>query len=83
MNLDEQYRAWKERPAPLNVPPDFSSDVMRRVHWKAGRRRDQWNWPGVLEFFQRNVSFQCAALAFAALAGLSRLWLIFFTILQP
>ena len=83
MNHEEKYRAWKERPDPMEVPADFSADVMRRVHREAGQRQAQWNWPGVLEFFQRNVSFQFAALAVAALAGLSRLWLIFFTILQP
>ena len=83
MNLDEEYRAWKERPTPLNVPPDFAAYVMRRVQRKAEARQAQWNWPGVLEFFQRNVSFQYAALAVAATAGLSRLWLILFAILQP
>ena len=83
MNLDEKYRAWKERPAPLNVPPDLAGEVMRRVHGEAVQRRTRWSWPGVLELFQRNVSFQYAALAVAALAGLSRLWLIFFAILQP
>jgi len=83
MNQDEKYRAWKERPITLNVPPDFSSGVMRRVQREAGQRQAQWNWPGVLEFFQRNVAFQYAALAVAATAGLSRLWLIFFAILQP
>jgi hypothetical protein len=56
---------------------------MRRVCREAGQRQAQWNWPGVLEFFERNVSFQYAALAVAATAGLSRLWLIFFAILQP
>ena len=83
MNLDEKYRAWKERPSPLNVPPDFAGEVMRRVHREAGQRHAQWNWAGVLEFFQRNVAFQYAALAVAAIAGLSRLWLIFFAILKP
>jgi len=56
---------------------------MRRVHQEAGQRQAQRNWPGILEFFQRNVSFQYAALAVAATAGLSRLWLILFAILQP
>jgi hypothetical protein len=83
MNLDEQYRAWKERPTPLNVPTDFAGEVMLRVHREAGSRQTQWNWPRVLEFFQRNVSLQYAALAVAASAGLSRLWLIFFAILNP
>ena len=83
MSNEEKYRAWKERPTPLNVPPDFAGDVMRRIHRKAGQRQSQWNWPGLLEFFQRNVSFQYAALAVAALAGLSRLCLILFAILQP
>ena len=83
MNPDEKYRAWKERSIPFNVPPDFSADVMRRIYRQAEQRQAQWNWPGILEFFQRNVPFQCAALAVAAIAGLSRLWLIFFAILQP
>ena len=83
MSNEEKYRAWKERPCPMAVSTDFSAEVMRRVHREAGQRQAQWNWPGVLEFFQRNVSFQFAALAVAALAGLSRLWLIFFAILQP
>ena len=83
MNHDEKYRAWKERPTPLNVPSDFAGDVMRRIYQQTEQRQTQWNWPGVLEFFQRNVSFQYAALAVAATAGLSRLWLIFFAILNP
>ena len=83
MNHDEKYRAWKERPTPLNVPPDFSADVMRRVQREAEDRQVRWNWLGILELFQRNVSFQYAALTVAATAGLSRLWLILFAILQP
>jgi hypothetical protein len=83
MNNDEKYQAWKERPCPMDISADFSADVMRRVHREAGQRQAQWNWPGILEFFQRNVSFQYAALAVAATAGLSRLWLILFAILQP
>jgi hypothetical protein len=83
MNQDEKYRAWKERPLPLNVTPDFSGNVMRRIYREAEQRQAQGNWPGILEFFQRNVPFQCAALAVAAIAGLTRLWLIFFAILQP
>jgi hypothetical protein len=83
MNRDEKYQAWKDRPGPMDVSADFSADVMHRVHRQAGQRQAQWNWPSVLELFQRNVSFQFAALAVAAIAGLSRLWLIFFAILQP
>ena len=83
MNNEEKYRAWKERPCPMDVSADFSADVMRRIHREAGQRQAQWNLPGVLECFQRNVSLQYAALAVAATAGLSRLWLIFFAILQP
>jgi hypothetical protein len=83
MNPDEQYRAWKERLTPLNVPPDFSADVMRRVYQEAGQRQAPWNWSSVLELFQRNVAFQYAALAVAAIAGLSRFWLIFSAILTP
>ncbi len=83
MKLDEKYRAWKVRPIALSVPPEFAGDIMRRVHQEAGQRHTQRNWPVVLEFFQRNVAFQYVALAVAALAGLSRLCLIFFAILQP
>jgi len=82
MNYDEKYRAWKERPIPLNVPPDFAGEVMRRVH-RASQRQAAWNWSSVLEFFHRNVTFQYAALAVAAIAGLSRFWLIFSAILKP
>ena len=83
MNYDETYRAWKERPISLNIPPDFAGEVMRRVHREASQRQAPWNWLSVLELFQRNSAFQYAALAVAAIAGLSRLWLIFFAILQP
>ena len=40
MNHDEKYRAWKERPIALNIPPDFAGEVMRRVHRDAGQRPD-------------------------------------------
>ena len=83
MNDDEKYRAWKERPVPLNIPPDFAGEVMRRVCREAGQRQVPWSWPGALEFFQRNVSLQFAALGIAAIAGLSRFWLIFSAILNP
>jgi hypothetical protein len=83
MNNDEKYQAWKERPCPMDVSSDFCADIMRRVHREVEQRQARWNWPGVLEFFQRNISFQYAALAVAAAAGLSRLWLLFFAILQP
>jgi hypothetical protein len=83
MNIDDTYRAWKKRPSPLNIPPDFAGEVMRRVHREAEQKKAGWNWPGVLELFHRNVSFQYGALAIAAVAGLSRLWLMVFAILQP
>jgi hypothetical protein len=83
MNDDEKYRAWKDRPMPLNIRPDFAGGVMRRVHREAGQRQLPWNWPGLLELFQRNVAFQFAALAVAAIAGLSRFWLIFYAIFKP
>jgi hypothetical protein len=83
MNHEEKYRAWKERPISLNVPPDFSTGVLRRIQREAAERSARWQWPGILELFQRNVSFQYAAVAVAAAAGLSRLWLIFFAILNP
>jgi hypothetical protein len=83
MNIDEKYKAWKERPPALNVSSDFGGEVIRRIHREAGQRKDGWNWSSVLEFFQRNVAFQYAALVAAAIAGLSRLWLIFFAILHP
>jgi hypothetical protein len=83
MNHDEKYRSWKERPVPLNIPSDFSAAVLRRIQRETEERKAQWNWPGILALFQRNVSFQYAALAVAATLGLSRLWLIFFAILNP
>ena len=83
MNLDEKYRAWKARPIPLNIPPDFAGEVMRRVHREAERRHARWNWSGALELFQRNVSFQVAAVTVATIVGLGRFWLIFFAILTP
>ncbi len=83
MNHDERYRAWKARPIPLNVPPDFAGEVMRRVHREASQQQASGTWSSVLEFFQRNVAFQYAALAVAAIAGLSRFWLIFSAILSP
>ena len=83
MNHDEQYRAWKARPRPLNIQADFAGEVMLRVHREAGRRQAPWNWSSVLEFCQRNAAFQLAALAVAAMAGLSRLWLMFSAILTP
>lgn len=83
MNHDEKYRAWKERPVPLNTPADFAGEVMRRIHREAGQAQAPTNGLSVLEFFQRSIAFQWAALAVAAVAGLSRLWLIFFALLQP
>jgi len=57
MNLDETYRAWKERPTPLNVPPDFAGEVMRRVHREAAQRQAQRNWPGVLNSSSETLPF--------------------------
>jgi len=83
MNPDEKYCAWKERPVPLSISADFASDVMRRVHRQTEKRQARWNWPGLLELLQRNRSFQLAALVVAAIAGLSRFWLMFSIILEP
>ena len=83
MNHDEKYRAWKERPMPLNIPSDFVGEVMRRVQRETGQRQVPSDWASALEFFQRNVSLQFAALGVAAIAGLSRFWLIFSAILNP
>lgn len=84
MNSDEKYRAWKERSRPLNIPADFAGDVMRRVCRQTEQRhKAQPNWPRLLELLQRSRSFQFAALAVAAIAGLSRFWLMFSIVLKP
>jgi hypothetical protein len=83
MNTDETYRTWKERSRPLNISADFAGAVMRRVRRQTEKRQARWNWPGLLELLQRNRSFQFAALAIAAIAGLSRFWLLFSIVLKP
>jgi hypothetical protein len=84
MNNNGKYRAWKERQPPLAINPDFSSDVMRRIHQleeiQTHRRR---NWLVALECLYRNQAFQSAALAVAAAIGLLRFWLMFSIILGP
>jgi hypothetical protein len=82
MNLDEKYRAWKERPCPMDVSADFSADVMRRIRRQAEQRqRVRQNWFGFLEFLPRSVRF--AVLAVAAMIGLGRFWLLFSIIFKP
>ena len=82
MNHDEKYRAWKERPCPMDVSADFSADVMRRIHRQAGQRQIVWqNWFGFFEFLPRSVQF--AVLAAAAIIGLGRFWLLFSIIFNP
>jgi hypothetical protein len=82
MNLDEKYRAWKERPMPLNTPTDFAGDVMRRIGRHAAQRQIiRQNWFGFFEFLPRSVRF--AVLAAAAMIGLGRFWLLFSIIFKP
>ena len=82
MNHDEKYRAWKERPCPMDVSADFSADVMRRIYRHAERRQIvRQNWFGFLEFLLRSVRF--AVLAAAAMIGLGRFWFLFSIILKP
>ena len=82
MNNDEKYRAWKERPCPMDVSADFSAEVMRRIYRQAEQRQIvRQNWFGFLEFLPRSVQF--AVLAVAAIIGLSRLWLLFSIIFNP
>ena len=82
MNHDEKYRAWKERPCPMDVSADFSADVMRRISRQAEQRQKvRQNWFSFLEFLPRSV--QLAALAAGAIIGLGRLWLLFSIIFKP
>ena len=82
MNNDEKYRAWKERPCPVDVSADFSADVMRRIRRQAEQRQIvRQNWFGFLEFLPRSVQF--AALTAAAIIGLGRFWLLFSVVLKP
>ena len=83
MNTDETYRTWKERPVPVSISADFASDVMRRVHRQTEKRQARWDWPVLFELLQQKRSFQFAALAVAAIAGLSRFWLMFSIVLKP
>jgi len=81
MNNAEKYRAWKERPCPMQVSADFSADVMRRIYRQAEQRQSvRQNWFGSLEFLPRSVQF--ALLAAAALIGLGRFWLLFSIVLE-
>jgi hypothetical protein len=82
MNNDEKYRAWKERPCPMDASADFSSDVMGRIYRQAEQRQIvRKNWFGFLEFLPRSVQF--AVLAAAAIVGLGRFWLLFSIIFNP
>ena len=82
MNHDEKYRAWKQRPCPMEVSPDFSADVMRRIYRQAEQRQIvRQNRFGFLEFLPRSVRF--AVLAVAAMIGLGRFWFLFSIILKP
>jgi hypothetical protein len=82
MNNDEKYRLWKERPCPMDVSADFSSDVMRRIYRQAEQRQIvRKNWFGFLEVLPRSVQF--AVLAAAAIIGAGRFWLLFSIILKP
>ena len=82
MNNDEKYRAWKERPCPMDVSADFSADVMRRIYRQAGQQQIiRKNWFGILEFLPRSVQF--AVLGAAAIVGLGRFWLLFYIIFKP
>jgi hypothetical protein len=75
MNNDEKYRAWKERPCPMDVSADFSADVVRRIRREAEQRHMvRKNWFGFLELLPRSVRF--AVLAAAAMIGLGRFWLL-------
>jgi hypothetical protein len=82
MNHEQKYRAWKERPCPMEVSADFSAEVMRRIHRQTGpRQKVAQNWFGVLEFLPRSV--QLAVLAAAAIIGLGRFWFLFSIIFKP
>jgi len=82
MNHDEKYRAWKERPCPMEVSADFSADVMRRIYRQAEHRRIvRQNWFGFFECLPPSVQF--ALLAAAAIIGLGRFWLLFSILLKP
>ena len=82
MNNDEKYRAWKERPCPMDVSADFSADVMRRIYRQAEQRQKaQQNWFDSLEFVPRSVQF--AVLGAGAIVGLARFWLLFSIIFKP
>jgi hypothetical protein len=82
MNLEEKYRAWKERPMPLNTPTDFAGDVMRRIRRQAEQRQIvRQNLFGFFEFVPRSVRF--AVLAAAAVIGLGRFWFLLSIIFKP
>ena len=84
MNLDEKYHAWKERPMPLNIPPDFAGDVMRQIYRQTEQgQKNKLKRADLVIFFQRNCLLQFAVIAVAAIVGLSRFWLMFFIILEP
>jgi hypothetical protein len=82
MNHDEKYQAWKNRHHPLDVPVDFSGDVMRRIYRQAApRQKVRQNWFGFIEFLPRPVQF--ALLAAAAIVGLGRFGFLFSIVLNP
>jgi hypothetical protein len=85
MNNDQKYSSWRgERPLPLNIPPDFAGDVMRRVYRVAEQQqKTNQKWPGLINFLQQNRSLQFAVLAVAAIVGLIRFWLMLSIILEP
>ena len=85
MNNDQKYSAWRrERALPVDIPPDFAGDVMRRIYRETEQRqKTKLNLPGFFDFFQQNRSFQFAILAVAAIVGLIRFWLTISIILEP
>ena len=66
----------------MDVPADFSADVMRRIRREVEPRQiARQNWFGFIEFLPRPVQF--ALLAAAAIVGLGRFGFLFSIVLNP
>ena len=76
MKREEIFYRWKQAKRQVDVSPDFSDRVMKRVRLAPSHASHRvWPWPRLIERINVSAMAKIATIALASLMGLGRVLL--------
>lgn len=82
MKSEEIYNAWKESKIQIDVPENFSNDVMNRIYrYERDRKKPFFDVQQLLELISTHRFVKAAVITAGAVTGLARVIVVVYAFL--